>query len=95
MKSQTITALLIAYNEEARIKRYLDNVKSVVDEIVIVHDGPCTDNTLKIARKYTKKIFVMPRIGAPEPRRPLAMEKERKKKSKWVLKTATVITILN
>jgi len=82
MKSSTITVSLVAYNEEARIKRYLDNVKSVVDEIVIVHDGPCTDNTLKIAKKYTKKIFVQPRIGEGEPHRPFAMQQAS---SEWIL----------
>jgi len=82
MKSSTITVSLVAYNEEARIKRYLDNIKSVVDEIVIVNDGPCTDNTLKIAKKYTKKIFVLPRIGEGEPHRPFAMQQAS---SEWIL----------
>ncbi|MBI2664058.1 glycosyltransferase family 2 protein [Candidatus Woesearchaeota archaeon] len=82
MSTETITALLVAYNEEKRIRNYLESVRDAVDEIVIVHDGPCTDNTLKIARKYTNKIFVAPRLGAPEPHRPLAMQKAS---SEWIL----------
>jgi len=78
----TITASVISYNDESRIKRCLDSVKPVVDEIVLVHDGPCTDNTLKIARKYTKKIFTRSRIGEAEPHRPFAMAQAT---STWIL----------
>ena len=78
----TITASVISYNDESRIKRCLDSVKPVVDEIVLVHDGPCDDNTLKIAKKYTKKIFTRPRIGEAEPHRAFAMEQAT---SEWIL----------
>lgn len=52
---------MIVYNEEKVIQRALESVKGIVDEIIVMHDGPCSDNTLKIAKKYTKNIFIMPR----------------------------------
>ncbi|MAG15608.1 hypothetical protein CMO88_00950 [Candidatus Woesearchaeota archaeon] len=82
MVKPTITVSIIAYNEESNIKRCLDSVSSLVDEIVVVHDGPCSDNTLKIAKKYTKKVFIQPRIGEAEPHRTFAMEQAT---SEWVL----------
>ncbi|MBI3034051.1 glycosyltransferase family 2 protein [Candidatus Woesearchaeota archaeon] len=70
-----ISACLVIYNEERVIARCLDSLKGAVDEIIIVHDGPCTDRTLDIARKYTKKIFIRPRVGEAEPHRPFAFSK--------------------
>src|SRR3989344_1369508 len=56
-----LTALLILHNEEKTIKRALDSIRGVVDEIFVIHDGTCTDDTLNICKKYTDKIFVRPR----------------------------------
>jgi len=81
-KENTVTATIIAYNEEKNIKRCLDSVKAVVDEIVLVHDGKCSDATITIARKYTKKIYIRPRIGEAEPHRNFAMQKAT---SEWIL----------
>ncbi|MBN2087475.1 glycosyltransferase [Candidatus Peregrinibacteria bacterium] len=58
---QRISALVPIYNEENLIRRCLESLKDVVDEIIIIHDGPCTDRTLEIAREYTDKIFVLER----------------------------------
>jgi len=81
-RNNSITATIIAYNEADKIRKCLDSVKHVVDEIIFVHDGPCADDTLKIARNYTKKIFVRPRIGEAEPHRFFAMQQAT---SEWVL----------
>jgi glycosyltransferase involved in cell wall biosynthesis len=51
-----ITACMLTRNEEKVLGKCLENIKPIVDEIVIV-DGLSSDNTLKIARKYTDKIF--------------------------------------
>ncbi len=46
---------LIAHNEEKNIKRCLESIKWA-DEIIVV-DCESSDNTVKIAGKYTKNIF--------------------------------------
>ena len=65
MRSQRekISAILIVYNEEKVIERCLKSLKGVVDEILIAHDGKCTDYTLRICKKYTKNVFIMPHRG--------------------------------
>jgi len=80
-KPHTISASIIARNEELRIKRCLDSVAPVVDEIIFVHSGRCSDATLRIARNYTKKIFIRPNFGGPEPSRQFAMDRAT---SEWV-----------
>ena len=57
-KSEKISAFMIAYNEEKLIERALKSLKGIVNEIIVIHDGHCDDNTLKIAKKYTNKIFI-------------------------------------
>jgi len=57
----TITAIIIIYNEEKLINRCLSNIKDVVDKIMIFHDGECKDKSLEIAKKYTDEIFILER----------------------------------
>lgn len=52
----TISLCMIVKNEENTLGRCLDSVKDIVDEIIIVDTGS-TDNTKKIAEKYTDKIY--------------------------------------
>ena len=81
---EKISVITVVHNEEAIIKRCLDSVKDISDEILILHDGPCSDNTLKICRKYTKKIFTTKKnVGVPGPILPILF---RKAKGPWILK---------
>jgi glycosyltransferase involved in cell wall biosynthesis len=52
----TISICLIVKNEEEILSRCLDSLKGIGDEIIIVDTGS-TDNTKKIASKYTNKIY--------------------------------------
>ncbi len=52
-----ISAVVIAKNEESRIKDCLENVHGWLDEIVIL-DDESTDRTREIAGAYTDKIFI-------------------------------------
>ncbi|WP_040340344.1 glycosyltransferase [Fictibacillus macauensis] len=51
----TISLCMIVKNEEAVLERCLCSVQDVVDEIIIVDTGS-TDDTLRIAQKYTEHI---------------------------------------
>ena len=51
-----LSVCIISKNEEHNISRCLSSIVDIVDEIIIVDTGS-TDNTLKIARRYTDKIY--------------------------------------
>ena len=78
-----ISAIIPVYHGEKTIKETLDSLKGVVDEIIVVHDGLCKDNTLKIAEKYTKKIYIRPHKGRSA--FPFAFGL-KKAKYNWILK---------
>ncbi len=50
--SRLVTACLVVHNEGEIIERCLKSLKRVTDAIVVVHDGPCVDNTLTICESY-------------------------------------------
>lgn len=77
-----ISACIVAWNGEDQIAGCLDSIKNVVDEIIVVHDGPCKDKTLKICRKYTDKVYVRPYVGEAEPHRPFSFKKAS---GEWIL----------
>lgn len=53
-----VSVVVCTKNEEKRIKICLESIlKNKVDEIILV-DGNSKDKTIKIAKKFTKKIFV-------------------------------------
>ena len=52
----TISLCMIVKNEERVLKRCLDSIHDLVDEIIIVDTGS-TDSTKQIARAYTDKVY--------------------------------------
>lgn len=52
----TISLCMIVKNEERVLKRCLDSIHDLVDEIIIVDTGS-TDSTKEIAAKYTDKLY--------------------------------------
>ncbi|QQS58706.1 glycosyltransferase [Candidatus Peregrinibacteria bacterium] len=70
-----ISAYLVAYHEEKVIERCLKSLVGAVDEIIVIHDGPCRDNTIKIAQKYTKNVYEGERRGMTELHRIDALQK--------------------
>jgi len=56
MSPMEISAVIITSNEEKNLEGALKSVAGVVAEIVVV-DCFSTDNTVKIAKKYTERIF--------------------------------------
>jgi len=51
-----ISVVIITFNEEERLEGALKSVADLADEIIVV-DSFSTDNTLKIAKKYTKHVY--------------------------------------
>jgi glycosyltransferase involved in cell wall biosynthesis len=51
-----ISAVLIALNEEKRLEAALKSVRDVASEIVVV-DGGSTDGTVRLAKRYTDRVF--------------------------------------
>lgn len=77
-----ISACLVIKNEEKLLSRCLDSIKGIVHEIIIVHDGPCSDKSLEIAKDYKAKIFIQPFVGVAEPHRPFSFQKAT---GDWIL----------
>ncbi|RGY97628.1 glycosyltransferase [Clostridium sp. AM58-1XD] len=55
----TISLCMIVKNEEDVLKRCLDSVKDLVEEIILVDTGS-SDKTKEIAAEYTKRIYEIP-----------------------------------
>ncbi|RKZ67258.1 MAG: glycosyltransferase family 2 protein [Gammaproteobacteria bacterium] len=75
-----ISACIISFNEEKKIEECLKSLQPVVDEIIII-DSLSTDDTLKIAEKYTDKIFQQKFLGHIEQKN-LALKKAS---NDWIL----------
>jgi glycosyltransferase involved in cell wall biosynthesis len=78
-----ISVIVPVYHGEKTIGETLESLKGVVDEIIVVHDGKCEDNTLKIARKFTKKVYIRPHKGRSAFPTEFSL---RKAKYNWILK---------
>ena len=77
-----ISACLVICNEKKLLSRCLDSIYNIADEIILVHDGKCTDKSLEIAKKYKAKIFVRNYVGEAEYHRPFSFEKAQ---GDWIL----------
>jgi glycosyltransferase involved in cell wall biosynthesis len=78
----SISACLVLRNEEAVVERCLASLAGAVDEIVLVHDGPCEDRTLEIAERHGCRIFVRPLVGHAEASTVFAFAQSR---GDWIL----------
>jgi glycosyltransferase involved in cell wall biosynthesis len=82
MGPNSISAAVVARNEEAVLDRCLASLDGVVDEIVLVHDGDCDDASLEIAERHGARIFVQPQTGSPELQTVFAYHQAR---GEWLL----------
>lgn len=78
----SVSGVVIARNEEPLIGRCLESLRDVVDEVVFVHDGPCTDATIDIAKEHGVRLFVREHTGNPEAHTVFAYERAR---GEWLL----------
>ena len=63
--NENITTLAFSFNEERRIRYFLEALKNFSPIIVI--DNYSTDNTVEIARRYTDKVYQYKRDYAEHP----------------------------
>ncbi|MCI5208893.1 MAG: glycosyltransferase [Candidatus Electrothrix sp. ATG2] len=61
-----ITACLVVYNEGKTIKRCLESIKKVTNNIVVAHDGTCNDETLRICLSMGCSVVERNHIGMCE-----------------------------
>jgi len=76
-----ISAYIITKNEERYIRKCLESIKNVVDEIIIL-DGYSVDKTVDICKEYTDKIYLHKFSGSFAEERTLAVSKT---KYEWIL----------
>lgn len=72
---------MIVLNEERYLKRALDSVKNVADEVVVVDTGS-TDSTLEIAKAASAKVLTFPWVGNFSAARNFSIEAAH---SHWIL----------
>jgi glycosyltransferase involved in cell wall biosynthesis len=53
----TLSVAIITFNEEENIRRTLESVKAIADEVIVV-DSHSTDRTVEIAKEFGAKVFV-------------------------------------
>lgn len=80
MKKVRISAVIDTWNEEKNLVECISSL-GFVDEIIVV-DMESTDNTKKIAKQYTDKVFNHPYLSYVEPARNFAIAKAS---GDWVL----------
>jgi glycosyltransferase involved in cell wall biosynthesis len=69
-----ISFITFTRNSGKRLKLLLENVKDVVDEIIVI-DGFSSDDTVEIAKSYGAKVFQRRPWGHAEPDRMFALSK--------------------
>ena len=75
-----ISVCIISYNEEKKLEECLQSILPLADEIIFV-DSYSTDETIKIAEKYTNKIYMQNFLGYVQQKN-FAIDKA---KNNWVL----------
>ncbi len=79
-----ITACLVIYNEEAVLERCLTSITKVCQEIIIVHDGACSDRSLEIASHFTRHVIIGERCGISEAHRVTTLEHATQPWVMWI-----------
>lgn len=80
MNKPKISAVITTWNEESNLDECLATL-NFVDEIIVV-DMESTDNTVKIAKAYTDKVYRTPYTGYVEPARNFSIGKAS---GNWIL----------
>jgi glycosyltransferase involved in cell wall biosynthesis len=79
MKDVLLSAIVISKNDEEKIKECLESL-GFAGEIIVIDNGS-SDKSFDIARKFTDKVYSLPKVGFSE----LRNEGLNKASGKWVL----------
>ncbi len=79
---EDVTACLVAYHEEELIRRCVESIKKVTQHIIVVHDGPCRDQTVAICKELGCQVFEREHCGMCEGHRVFAYNQVN---TKWIL----------
>lgn len=71
-----ISCTIITYNEEAKIRRCLDSIIAIADEIVVV-DSFSIDNTINIIKEYQQVTLIQNKFEGHIQQKNFAIEKTR------------------
>lgn len=77
-----ITCAIVVHNQASLLEVAIKSVYHLVGEIVVVHDGPCVDNSIAVAKKYGCRVFTRKHSGHSEKNRSFSY---RKATYKWIL----------
>jgi len=77
-----LSIALVIYNEELHLDDCLKSIIDLSDDIIILHDGPCSDKSRDIALKYGVSFLEMERKGMCEAHR---IESINRTRNEWVL----------
>jgi glycosyltransferase involved in cell wall biosynthesis len=69
-----VSFITFTRNSGRRLELLLENVKDVVDEIIVI-DGYSSDDTVEIAKSYGARVFQRKPWGYPDPDRMFALSK--------------------
>ncbi|MEK7565652.1 MAG: glycosyltransferase family 2 protein [Patescibacteria group bacterium] len=76
-----LSVAIASYNEEKNLARCLESVRQLADEIIVV-DEKSSDDTVRIAEKYTDKIFLVDHIPIFHKHKQMALDKCSRE---WIL----------
>jgi glycosyltransferase involved in cell wall biosynthesis len=61
-RKHSLSVTVITKNEADRLRRCLDSVRGLADEVIVLDSGS-TDRTVEIAREYTEQVFITDWLG--------------------------------
>lgn len=66
MRKLDLSVIILTYNEEIHIERYIKSVYELAKDVFIV-DSYSTDKTLEIAKQYTNHIYINMNLSITQP----------------------------
>ena len=55
--AETVSACLITHNSEVNLRRCMNSLQKVADQIIVLDNGPSTDRTVEMAKEYTDEVY--------------------------------------